>query len=462
MADCGHSHGSGDAHGHSHGAAEPVATPQLDDAAAAAASAPVEHLHPHEVRGESLAHEFLRAQALYAHIVGDSASALAVEPYPCVEHDESSHVFDALRMFTTCAVLVRTEGVFSDNETLRDMLTESLQFLLIEYYIGSLLQRLSDDRVRRLRAAGTSLEAFLHTILRVRAFDERDSDAIGIPQVLSKLSTDEDDDSVASDSRRRPAAAASASSALASRDGDVLGGAAVPPALMGAAASRNAKIERFKRNTVAKKRLAELAAMNARAHRALRRDADVHDDGVGAHVAGPVGDAETRREALILTLECAARSAVDDLLTIQQELPLAARLAAARAREGPEDDRAPRRGPPADDPSIDPTRKGIEVVRIAPTFEVTRETVRADVFKLGHRPPTMSMEDWGDIVTQKRIAREARERKQTEGRTRTLNELVETGQEDDEAAYEAAVERERRMDDWKDGVPKGAGNTKRV
>jgi len=31
-----------------------------------------------------------------------------------------------------------------------------------------------------------------------------------------------------------------------------------------------------------------------------------------------------------------------------------------------------------------------------------------------------------------------------------------------EAAWDAATERERRMDDWKDGVPKGAGVTKRI
>jgi hypothetical protein len=31
-----------------------------------------------------------------------------------------------------------------------------------------------------------------------------------------------------------------------------------------------------------------------------------------------------------------------------------------------------------------------------------------------------------------------------------------------EEEFDEATARKRRMDDWKDGVPKGAGNTKRI
>lgn len=47
-------------------------------------------------------------------------------------------------------------------------------------------------------------------------------------------------------------------------------------------------------------------------------------------------------------------------------------------------------------------------------------------------------------------------------RVRTAGELYEAGEEDNEAAWDAAQERARAFDDWADGVPKGSGVTKRV
>lgn len=44
----------------------------------------------------------------------------------------------------------------------------------------------------------------------------------------------------------------------------------------------------------------------------------------------------------------------------------------------------------------------------------------------------------------------------------SLAELAEAGREDDEAAGDAATLKARNFDDWKDGVPKGMGNTKRI
>lgn len=74
----------------------------------------------------------------------------------------------------------------------------------------------------------------------------------------------------------------------------------------------------------------------------------------------------------------------------------------------------------------------------------------------------MAMEDWGDVVMQRTREREAREAKQAEGRVATLTELAETGREDDVDAFDAATMRQRAFEDWADGVPKGAGVTKRV
>lgn len=109
-----------------------------------------------------------------------------------------------------------------------------------------------------------------------------------------------------------------------------------------------------------------------------------------------------------------------------------------------------------------------EVTRIDPTFAVTRETVRADVFKDSFEAPSMSFEEWGDIVTAKRVDREAREAAQAAAKGKSLDTILSAGLEGEgkggvsEAEFDEATARARRMDDWKDLVVKGSGNTKRI
>lgn len=109
-----------------------------------------------------------------------------------------------------------------------------------------------------------------------------------------------------------------------------------------------------------------------------------------------------------------------------------------------------------------------EVTRIDPTFAVTRETVRADVFKDSFAPPSMSFEEWGDIVTAKRVDRETREAAQAAAKGKSLETIHSAGLEGEgkggvaEEEYDEATRKARRMDDWKDLVVKGSGNTKRI
>jgi hypothetical protein len=74
----------------------------------------------------------------------------------------------------------------------------------------------------------------------------------------------------------------------------------------------------------------------------------------------------------------------------------------------------------------------------------------------------MGMEEWGEVVLAKTRAREAREAEQAKSRVLSLDELAAAGREDDEAAHDAATVRRRAFDEWADGVPRGAGVTKRV
>ena len=43
-----------------------------------------------------------------------------------------------------------------------------------------------------------------------------------------------------------------------------------------------------------------------------------------------------------------------------------------------------------------------------------------------------------------------------------MEEIAGTALEDDEGVNDAATERQRRFEDWKDGVPNGVGSTKLV
>lgn len=74
----------------------------------------------------------------------------------------------------------------------------------------------------------------------------------------------------------------------------------------------------------------------------------------------------------------------------------------------------------------------------------------------------MSMADWGDVVMQKAIDRDARNKAQGALRVQSLEELAEQGEEDNDFLMDAATVKKRAFEDWADGVPKGSGVTKRV
>ena len=64
-----------------------------------------------------------------------------------------------------CQKLLQTASVFSHNEDLEDITTESLQYLTVEYLLAELLLRTYDsDRLAALRRSSQLLEAFLERL----------------------------------------------------------------------------------------------------------------------------------------------------------------------------------------------------------------------------------------------------------------------------------------------------------
>ena len=107
-----------------------------------------------------------------------------------------------------------------------------------------------------------------------------------------------------------------------------------------------------------------------------------------------------------------------------------------------------------------PAHTGISVTR---TFKVgdklmmSRETVKATVFGMGIAPPTMSLDEFGDLQKQEAEERAAREAAAPPG-TRKYKELLKDGEEDDDALMDEATMADRAWDDWKDNNPRGWGN----
>ncbi len=413
-------------------------------------------------RDEALPIAFSRAERLYHHLDEGAPDA------SCTSHDVATHAADAVRAFISCAASVRRDGLTSLGETAHEMKTEDLRYLLLEYYVASLRTKYVPSegpgaRLRLVHQARSGYEAFLDLVRRTAAVPFEELGSSGISAIVE-----------------------------AGEEG------ARPPNV-GGAAGRGSKIERYKRSAAAKRRLEALAAVHAREAAVMARSGDLILDGVGGSSAALGGDDASRREMALLVIGIAARAAVDEWHGLGQEeevLQHAIRMAQgsdsgaarreaasagsaggavsrAHAGHGPssegEDERVRgRRGVPVGDISIDPNRPGLAVTHIDPTFAMTREIIRAEVFTDSARPPTLGLEDWGTQVLAMAQEREAREKVQNAARPKTLSELQqrseegEAGGEEDEEAFDIATARERRMDDWKDGVPKGMGNTKRV
>lgn len=291
--------------------------------------------------------------------------------------------------------------MFSANETVDDINSEDLRFLLVEYYLAGLRQRSGDmsSRLKQLSDAKRGLEAFIRDCVRREIVPKSEIAAGGFDSFVSDWpasgSVDSDDGDASGLSSS--AAGISRASAVWAAAGTKVGAARSATRTIDPAAQRAQKIERFKRNQASKKRLKELALLHARLQ---RLEGGSSADGVGSTASLSGIDEDSRREMALLALQTAARSAIDEIASIDQELPILrhmaerqaqsssssssvsassagrghgaraqddsrmstsaqARAAAAAARDAMSPSEYAAAGPPPGDPSIDPTRKGL-------------------------------------------------------------------------------------------------------
>ncbi|XP_023551804.1 PP2A regulatory subunit TAP46-like [Cucurbita pepo subsp. pepo] len=384
---------------------------------------------------------FERARKIY-DAVTESASDQDVVRKGC----------EALRK---CEDMIGKLGLFSVNETKEDINTGNLKYIMVPFYLAELTEKIAqDDRIEILKASQAKLKEFI-------AFCETME---LVPKEELETSTE--------------------GNSLADR--------------------RARKIARFKRQKAAESKLLEIKERKERRGRSSKASAlsapieageeDVLED-----------DGEEEREAWLTTITLAICKAFDLLEMLKKEEEMLSSIKEIQEKDGDKnlsreilDDRMKR--------AEDWHRDGVVRARYSkPAPPITcatfardvlegrasvsethdhkhqplifgpaslvsgpltseRERLAAQVFQPGFRMPTMSIEDAGlremEMMNkwQERTAKFIEEANSAwyKDDTRKAGPSEDADDEDDDAAQEKA----RAMDDWKDDNPRGAGNKK--
>ncbi|KAF9150851.1 hypothetical protein BG015_007328 [Linnemannia schmuckeri] len=312
-----------------------------------------------------------------------------------------SKVNQSIKGFELSSRMVRQLSLFSENEFMEDISTKDLRFLLTEYYLGELfLKRVTPDRLADLNSGKEHLDHFLlqcetHDILTP-------SDK----KYLEQLTTNAPKD---------------------------------------AATRRGEKIARFKREKEMRNQIEEF-------HKIL----GTTNSGYEGELSSELED--QYRDFVLLHLQYAIFQTMEQLVSIQQEIPMLQQMAERKAAQGLNDNRAANRS--ADDvrdgkvdsstiwnatgPLMDPQGRPLR------PFMITnkRAEMMKGVFRPGHSLPTMSIEEYLDQEMERGnfLSGGTEEPKKKEA------------DDNDEEAINAETIKARNWDDFKDDNPKGWGN----
>ena len=320
----------------------------------------------------------------------------------------------AIAQFDRCAEMIRAEGVTSINEEADDMKTVDLPYLLTSYFVGELHMKIcgraygrEKERLAAVRRGRVHLVAFVEACERKHLLDD-------FALVDWRVLSGDIDEEASGASRRR-----------------------VDPRL-----ARARKIEGYKREKQAQVRRAELVKQREASQ---RRGIDV--------------DEERARELAMLEINSAIQRGLDDMRVADEEIRLL-EYRVALDEDVPEGD--DRRGAAEATAADDRAAKPLEVIHIdadgnrtdidvpMATIDVAAERYRDGVFRDGGSKPTMTLEEFADLEIADARARAERGRTAAaEGRgpVRKYSQLVEDGDEDDQALVDAATVKDRNWDD---------------
>ncbi|KAE8077700.1 hypothetical protein FH972_016237 [Carpinus fangiana] len=353
-----------------------------------------------------------------------------------------------------CEDMVSKLGLFSANETKDDISTTNLKYVLVIFYLAELTEKVAqDDRIQVLKASQAKLKEFISFCEAMEL----------VPEEELETSTQGGPNSFA-DQRAR-------------------------------------KIARFRRERAAEVKLLDLKERKERRGRSSRAatlstpveagEEDMLDD-----------DGEEEREAWLTTISLAICKAFGLLEMLKKEEDMLSAIKEKISKEGEEfsrdvlDDRTKRAEAWHRDAAVrarytkpaqpitcatfaqDVLEGRAEVSHahdhkhkpliFGPTSLVggsltsERQRMAAQVFQPGHRLPTMSIEEAG--LTEMEIMNNWQERnaklmEEANSAWYKDDRKPRPGSEDDEDD-DAAQEKARAWDDWKDENPRGAGNKK--
>ncbi|KAF9575834.1 hypothetical protein EC968_001622 [Mortierella alpina] len=326
---------------------------------------------------------------------------LQTSSLPSNADEFQNKVTQSIKGFDRAGTMVRQLSLFSENEFMEDISTKDLRFLLTEYYLGELyLKKISQDRLKDL---SSSKEHFDHFLLQCETHDIlTPSDK----KYLEQLTAD------------------------APRD---------------AATRRGEKIARFKRE------------------KEMRNQIEQFNQILGTKSSGYEGELSSEvedqyRDFVLLHLQYAIFQTMEQLVSIQQEIPMLQQMLERKAAEGSSDNRSSNRSNDdsrdgrvddsriwnATGPLMDPNGRPLR------PFVITNKKTEMmkGVFRPGHSLPTMSIEEYIDQEIERGnfLSGGTEEPKKKEA------------DDNDEEAVNAETLKARNWDDFKDDNPKGWGN----
>lgn len=364
--------------------------------------------------------------------------------------------------FEACAKIIRSESVFSPNETLKDLSTRRLSYMMVPFRLAEMQDKVKIDlsagpepRLRLLKRADAYLSIFLQQCISHQIADEGDADRYSL-YLEGHKGNDSDVDVARSRARGSPEV------------------------------QRERKIQSFQRHRSAQKRIAEIIEIReSRGRRRGKRKgrlfgAVAAESGTNSCSGGSEEDddndsEELERERVLLVLQNCIRDSLDMLDSHQRELPMLSHMVKMMGGTSQSGERSQR-----SDPRVRArkeaerkkaaiaayqNRPGLSLTHIGPDGSVRREQLKAQVFRPGWRQPTMTLDELAEIEVRDAMARKQRQDAAEASDDRPgmkIKELEAAGKEDNLELVDKATQRDRQWDDWKDMNPKGYGVTKKI
>ncbi|KAJ3128175.1 hypothetical protein HK100_009331 [Physocladia obscura] len=365
---------------------------------------------------------------------------------------------DCISLFETCSTRVRQLGIFSENETVQDMNTLDLRFLLIDYYLGILTFKLVTTAPTNTTGISTS---------------QLSSSAV----VFAPMSS-----STTSKHSPRLAVLSTALSHLDSflftlelhdalADSDkiyVLDPAAAFRIPTDAASLRADKISRFRREKGIKERLAILQAAVETARRDAGGGGSVSSGKKAENIISDdidvdLRDSDAYREMMLMTIELCVQKGVEEIRMARDEIALLEKFSAMEAKSGGLSTASNDMSDKLDDLSklkIRPDSLLSKDGKPRQPFMITNTSKRQEfqkgVFQPGYNLPTMTIDEFlenefarGNIISGGGQQSATKNKNKADG--------VEENDNND-ARQEEETMKARAWDEFKDDNPTGWGN----